>query len=82
MCLIGLYNKCMIVNKGLVVRLYPGEDMVNVLNQNIGNARFTWNQLLGEYQKTYKLFKQNGYTRLKCNRTTFNTMLNMLKKKL
>lgn len=33
MCLFGLYNKCMIVNKGLVVRLYPGEDMVNVLNQ-------------------------------------------------
>lgn len=50
------------------------------LIRNIGNARFTWNQLLGEYQKTYKLFKQNGYTRLKCNMTTFNTMLNMLKK--
>ena len=69
-----------IVNKGLEVRLYPGEDMVHELNQNIGNARFTWNQLLDEYQKTYALFKQHGYQRLKCNMTTFNTMLNMLKK--
>ena len=69
-----------IVNKGLVVRLYPGEDMVSVLNQNMGNARFTWNQLLDEYQKTYALFKQHGYGRLRCNMTTFNTMLTMLKK--
>ena len=69
-----------IVNRGLVVRLYPGEDMMHKLNQNIGNARFTWNKLLDEYQKTYKLFKQHGYARLKCNMTTFNTMLNMLKK--
>ena len=68
------------VNKGLVVRLYPGEDMVCELNQNMGNARFTWNHLLDEYQKTYNLFKHQGYTRLKCNMTTFNTMLNMLKK--
>ena len=69
-----------IVNKGLVVRLYPDEDMQYKLNQNIGNARFTWNMLLDEYQKTYTLFKQHGYNRLKCNMTTFNTMLTMLKK--
>ena len=67
------------VNKGLEVRLYPDGDMVCELNQNIGNARFTWNHLLEEYQKTYILFRQHGYTRLKCNMTTFNTMLNMLK---
>ncbi|MBQ2653816.1 MAG: transposase [Methanobrevibacter sp.] len=69
-----------IVNKGLVVRLYPDECMVREFNQNIGNARFTWNMLLEEYQKTYELFKQHGYNRLKCNMTTFNTMLTMLKK--
>ena len=73
-----MVGKC--VNKGLVVRLYPNEDIVCKINQNIGNARFTWNQLLGEYQKTYALFKQHGYKRLKCNMTTFNTMLTMLKK--
>ena len=71
---------CKSVNKGLEVRLYPGEDMVHKLNRSIGNARFTWNHLLDEYQKTYNLFKQHGYERLKCNMTTFNTMLNMLKK--
>ena len=69
-----------IVNKGLEVRLYPDGDMTYKLNQNIGNARFTWNQLLDEYQKTYTLFKQHGYNRLNCNMTTFNTMLTMLKK--
>ena len=69
-----------VVNKGLEVRLYPDEDMVQVLEQNIGNARFTWNRLIDEYKKTYALFKQHGYTTLKCNMTTFNTMLNMLKK--
>ena len=42
--------------------------------------RFVWNNLLTEYQETFELFKQHGYTRLKCNQTTFNTMLTMLKK--
>ena len=68
-----------LVNKGLEVRLYPKGEVVDVFNQNIGNARFVWNQLLDEYQKTYFLFKQHGYNRLKCNMTTFNTMLKMLK---
>ena len=63
------------------MRLYPDDSMVHILNQNIGNARFTWNHLLDEYQKTYVLFKQHGYNSLKCNMTTFNTMLNMLKKR-
>ena len=62
------------------MRLYPGGDVVCKLNQNIGNVRFVWNQLLSEYQKIYALFKQHGYARLKCNMTTFNTMLKMLRK--
>ena len=69
-----------VVNKGLEVRLYPKRDMVNVFNQNIGNARFVWNHLLDEYTKTYSLFIQHGYTKLKCNMATFNAMLKMLKK--
>ena len=67
------------VNQGLKVRLYPDEDMMGKINQNIGNSRFTWNKLLENYQNTYKIFKHYGYTKLKCNMTTFNTMLNMLK---
>ena len=72
--------KC--VNQGLNVRLYPDEDMMIKINQNIGNSRFTWNKLLEYYQKTYKLFKFHGYSKLKCNMTTFNTMLNMLKNEI
>ena len=68
------------VNQGLKVRLYPDDDMETKINQNIGNTRFTWNKLLEDYQNTYKIFKLNGYSKLKCNMTTFNTMLNMLKK--
>ena len=68
------------VNLGLKVRLYPEEDMITRINQSIGNARFTWNKLLENYQETYKLFKLHGYSKLKCNMTTFNTMLTMLKK--
>ena len=75
---LNVFMKC--VNLGLNVRLYPDEDMVGKINQNIGNSRFTWNKLLECYQETYKLFKLNGYTKFKCNMTTFNTMLNMLKK--
>ena len=70
--------KC--VNLGLKVRLYPDEDMMIKINQNIGNSRFTWNKLLEYYKETYKLFKLHGYSKLKCNMTTFNAMLNMLKK--
>lgn len=69
------------VNKGLVVRIYPDEDMKRKIDQNIDNVRFTWNQLLDEYENTYKLFKQNGYTKLMCNWKTFNSMLMMLKKR-
>jgi putative transposase len=68
------------VNQGLKVRLYPDVDMMTKTSQNIGNSRFTWNKLLENYQNTYNLFKLHGYNKLKCNMTTFNTMLNMLKK--
>ena len=75
---LNVFMKC--VNQGLKVRLYPDEDMLTKISQNIGNARFTWNKLLENYQNTYKIFKLNGYSKLKCNMATFNTMLNMLKK--
>ncbi len=45
-------KKC--VNQGLKVRLCPEENMVTKINQNISNARFTWNKLLENYQNTYK----------------------------
>ena len=76
---IHVFSEYNTVNKGIVVKLYPDESMRDKINQNIGNARFTWNKLLQEYQETFELFKKQGYTKLQCNIKTFNTMLNMLK---
>ena len=77
--MIHVFSEYNTVNKGIVVKLYPNESMRDKINQNIGNARFTWNKLLQEYQETFELFKKQGYTKLQCNIKTFNTMLNMLK---
>ena len=74
-----MFSEYNTVNKGIVVKLYPDESMKDKINQNIGNARLTWNKLLEEYQETFEFFKQQGYTKLQCNQKTFNTMLNMLK---
>ncbi|WP_367242892.1 helix-turn-helix domain-containing protein [uncultured Methanobrevibacter sp.] len=29
--------------------MLPDEDMIRVLNQNMGNARFVWNRILSNY---------------------------------
>ena len=76
---IHMFSEYNLVNKGIVVKLYPDESMEDKINQNINNARLTWNKLLQEYQETFELFKQQGYTKLQCKIKTFNTMLNMLK---
>ena len=34
-----------VVNMGLMLRILPDEDMVRVIEQNIGNSRFIWNNL-------------------------------------
>lgn len=60
-----------VVNKGLEVRLYPNENMVNVLNHNIGNARFTWNHLLDEYQKINSLFIHHNNKKIKVQHDYF-----------
>lgn len=31
-----------VVNKALKLRIFPDDDMIQVLEQNIGNARFIW----------------------------------------
>ena len=69
-----------LVNKGIKIRIYPNQDMMQKIEQCIGNARFVWNRLLQMYNETYCMFKDHGYTRLQCNMSTFNTMLTMLKK--
>ena len=52
--------------------------METVLNQNIGNARFIWNNILGRYNELYKLFRFYGYS-LNPNIRNLNAILKMLK---
>ena len=67
-----------IVNKGLKLWILPDEDMIRVLNQNMGNARFVWNRILSNYNELYELFRSHGYP-LKPNIRNFNAILKMLK---
>lgn len=62
------------VNKGLKIRIYPTEDIIPLIHQYIGNARFTWNKILEMYKKLYKSSKDARPTL-----STFNKILNELK---
>ena len=48
-----------VVTKGCQVRIYPDEDMINDIEQNIGNYRFIKNQLLDVYNQMKSLFCGN-----------------------
>ena len=67
-----------VVNKGLKVRIFPDKSMEQVLNQNMGNARFIWNNILNQYNELYRLFKSHGYP-LNPNIRNLNAILKMLK---
>ena len=58
-----MYSEANVVNKGVKVKLYPDGNMKQRIHQNIGNARFVRNKLLKEYQYTFALFKQYGYSK-------------------
>ena len=67
-----------VVNKGLKLRIFPDEYMTHVLEQNIGNARFIWNNMLSMYVNLYMLFRFHGCP-LYPNIRNFNAMLKILK---
>lgn len=67
-----------VVNMGLKLVILPDEVMTHVLEQNMGNARFIWNNMLSMYIKLYRLFSFNGCP-LYPNIHNFNAMLKMLK---
>ncbi len=67
-----------IVNKGLKLVIFPDGDMIDVLEQNMGNARFIWNNMLSMYNELYMLFSFHDCP-LCPNIGNFNTMLKMLK---
>ena len=61
-----------VVNKGLKVEILPDNNMMQVLNQNIGNARFIWNNMLSRYNDLYEFFSSHDlsfksqYWKFKC----------------
>ena len=67
-----------VVNMGLKLEILPDDAMIRVLEQNMGNARFIWNNLLNTYNNLYMLFSFHGYP-LNPNIGNFNAMLKMLK---
>ncbi|WP_295114468.1 RNA-guided endonuclease TnpB family protein [uncultured Methanobrevibacter sp.] len=67
-----------VVNKGLKVEILPDNNMMQVLNQNIGNARFIWNNMLSRYNDLYKLFSSHD-CHLNPNIGNLNAILKMLK---
>ena len=75
---VGVFIMGKVVNKGLKLLILPDEDMIHVLEQNMGNARFIWNNLLSMYMEAYMLFSFYDCP-LYPNISNFNAMLNMLK---
>ena len=67
------------VTKGLKVRLLPDEETIRVLNQNIGNRRFVWNNVLSRYHELLHLYNFYGYS-LSPNIKILNNILVLLKK--
>ena len=67
-----------VVNKGLKVEILPDNNMMQVLNQNIGNARFIWNNMLSRYNYLYEFFSSHDCP-LNPNIGNLNAILKMLK---
>ena len=67
-----------VVNKGLRLRIFPDNDMIHVLEQNMGNARFVWNNILSMYNDLYVLFRSHNCP-LNPSIGNFNAILKMLK---
>lgn len=70
-----------VVNQVLKVKLIPDKEVISVLEQNIGNSRFIWNNILAQYKSLYKLFKSHNYP-LNPNINNFNAILKILNKKI
>ena len=63
---------------GLVVRLYPTPEQEQIIQQNIGNARFAWNNLIDIQNQMEALFQGTEYVP-QPNYITFNRYLNIMK---
>lgn len=62
--------------KGIKVKIYPNQNQTQFIEQNIGNARFVWNQMLGMWSARY----QNNPNLPTLGKYDLNSLLPILKK--
>jgi putative transposase len=67
-----------LMNKGLEIRIYPRDELIGPIHQNIGNARFVWNNVLSRYNKMYEESKETE-NEIHPSLSLFNNILNDLK---
>ena len=67
-----------IVDMGLKLEIIPDDEMIGVLERNMGNSRFIWNQILSRYNELYGMFSDHGFP-LNPNMRNLNAILKMLK---
>lgn len=68
-----------LINKGLEIRIYPKDELIPPIHQNIGNARFVWNKVLERYNQMYEEAMENG-KEIYPSLILFNNILKDLKK--
>ena len=61
--------------KGIKVKIYPNDSQTQQIEQNIGNARFVWNQMLGMWNTRY----QNNPNLPTLKKYSLNNLLPVLK---
>ena len=67
-----------LINKGLEIRIYPDEDIIPLIHQYIGNARFVWNNVLERYSELYESSNE-GEEKVNPTLSFLNTILKDLK---
>ncbi len=67
------------VNRSYKYRIYPNKEQQDILNFNMGCARFVFNHIKAIYELYKKQLAERGF-RLYANRKLFNNILNDLKR--
>ena len=74
----GVFFMSNVVDMGLKLEIIPDDEMISVLERNMGNSRFIWNQILSRYNELYAMFSDHGFP-LNPNMRNLNAILKMLK---
>ena len=74
----GVFFMSNVVDMGLKLEIFPDDEMISVLEQNMGNSRFIWNQILSRHNELYAMFSDHGFP-LNPNMRNLNAILKMLK---